>query len=49
MRDPHSKYEYTWVKQNIGSVYVKASDVTFKGLKVKTQNTTEEATKLAEK
>ena len=49
MRDPHSKYEYTWVKQNIGSVYVKASDVTFKGLKVKTQNTAEEATKLAEK
>ena len=49
MRDPHSKYEYTWVKQNVGSVYVKASDVTFKGLKVKTQNTAEEATKLAEK
>lgn len=49
MCDPHSKYEYTWVKQNIGSVYVKASDVTFKGLKVKTQNTAEEATKLAEK
>ena len=49
MRDPHSKYEYTWVKQNIGSVYVKACDVTFKGLKVKTQNTAEEATKLVEK
>ena len=49
MRDPHSKYEYTWVKQNIGNVYVKTSDVTFKGLKVKTQNTAEEATKLVEK
>lgn len=49
MRDPNSKYEYTTVKQNVGSVYVKASDVSLHGLKIKTQNTAEEAAKLAEK
>lgn len=48
-RDPNGKYAYTWVKENVGNVYVKASNVTFKGLKVKTQNTAEEAAKLAEK
>lgn len=49
MHDPNGKYNYAVTKQNVGNVYVKASDVTFKGVKVKTQNTAEEAAKLAEK